>query len=65
MFARVITLRRDSFESNCDISWADKVDACLPVRVIILVEFRDLRNDKESQKSDVLVSRLTRQYITS
>ena len=30
----------------------------------LVVKFRNERNDKESQKSDVLVSRLTRQYNT-
>ena len=31
----------------------------------LVVKFRNERSDKESQKSDVLVSRLTRQYNTS
>ena len=31
----------------------------------LVVKFRNERNDKESQKSDVLVSRLTKQYKTS
>ena len=31
---------------------------------LLVVKFRNERNDKESQKSDVLVSRLTRQYNT-